>query len=153
MGVREDSVAPLAAVMAQMGATAAGLGVAEAARRLERFGPNRVAAERQIGWLGELVGRARNPLNGLLLGLAGLSWFTGDARAGVVSVLMVMVSVVLAFVQEHRSNKAAAALRAMVKTRATVRRVGADGVSALLEVPVDVLVRVIDGVMSDDERR
>ncbi len=140
MGVREDSVAPLAAVMAQMGATAAGLGVAEAARRLERFGPNRVATERQVGWVGELVGRARNPLNGLLLGLAGLSWFTGDARAAVVIVLMVMVSVVLAFVQEHRSNKAAAALRAMVKTRATVRRVGADGVSALLEVPVDVLV-------------
>ena len=39
-----------------------------------------------------------------------------------------------------RSNQAAARLRAMVRTRATVHRVPADGVSRMLEVPIEELV-------------
>ena len=83
----------------------------------------------------EFLGRARNLLNFLLLGLAGVSWATGDVRAAVVIVAMVILSVTLAFVQEHRSNKVAAALRAMVHTTASVHRGG-----AFKEVPLDTPV-------------
>ena len=83
----------------------------------------------------EFLGRARNPLNFLLLGLAAVSWATGDVRAAIVIVAMVILSVTLAFVQEHRSNKAAAALRAMVHTTVSVRR---DGV--FKDVPLHTLV-------------
>jgi Mg2+-importing ATPase len=38
--------------------------------------------------------------------------------------VMVMLSISLGFIQEHRSNEAAAKLRAMVRTTATVRRRG-----------------------------
>ena len=84
--------------------------------------PNLVAHERQQTVLEELIGRAKNPLNFLLLTLAAVSYFLGDTRAAAVIAGMVVLSVSLAFVQEHRSNNAAARLRAMVRTTATVLR-------------------------------
>ena len=61
--------------------------------------------------------------------------------AAVITV-MVVLSVTLAFVQEHRSNNAAARLRAMVRTTATVLRRGADAgaESHSLEIPFEELV-------------
>jgi Mg2+-importing ATPase len=117
-----------------------GLTDSEAADRLVRVGPNQVAREQKQGVFQELAGRAKNPLNVLLLSLAAVSWVTGDARAAVVICLMVILSVTLAFLQEHRSNQAAAKLRAMVRTQATVRRRTADGSSRLIEVPIEELV-------------
>ena len=137
---RDDSVAALPDLFARLVTSAGGLTDAEAAARLQRVGPNQVATEKQQTMLSEFIGRARNPLNALLLSLAVLSWFTGDARAAVVIMLMVVLSVLLAFVQEHRSNRAAAALRALVKTRASVQRIGGDGKPRLVETPVDDLV-------------
>lgn len=112
-----------------------GLTDAEAAARLQRVGPNLIAREQPQSMGRELLGRARNPLNFLLLGLAAVSWATGDIRAAIVIIAMVILSVGLAFVQEHRSNKAAAALRAMVHTTASVRRSG-----VFKEVPLHTLV-------------
>ena len=94
----------------------AGLTYEEAARRLQDFGLNLVARERKPTILQEIWGRARNPLNALLLTLAAVSYFIGDMRAAIVIVLMVLLAVGTAFIQEHRSNEAAARLRAMVKT-------------------------------------
>ena len=135
-----DANATAAAVLAALGTTAAGLADDEAAARLRAVGPNQVAHEREQTLLQEFIGKARNPLNALLLALAAVSWFTGDARAAIVIALIVVLSVVLGFVQEHRSNQAAAALRALVKTHATVARIGADGASAVRDVPLDTLV-------------
>jgi len=123
------------AVLAALGTAPAGLSEAEAARRLAAAGPNLIEREREPSALSEFIGRARNPLNALLLSLAAVSWFTGDARAAIVIALIVVLSVVLGFVQEHRSNKAAAALRALVRTHATVERGG-----VLRDVPLETLV-------------
>ena len=108
-----------------LGCTETGLDKAAAAVRLKRFGANRVAQEQRNGIFYELVNRTRNPLNGLLLTLSVLSYFLGDARAAVVIASMVILSIVTAFIQEHRSNQAAAKLRALVKTTASVKRPGA----------------------------
>ncbi|MBL1258593.1 magnesium-translocating P-type ATPase [Methylocystis sp. Sn-Cys] len=99
-----------------------GLSEAEAARRLRRHGSNRVASETGGGVFRELARNVFNPLNGLLLTLAVASWALSDRRAAIVISAMVILSVLLAFVQEHRSNAAAAKLRAMVRTHASVRR-------------------------------
>jgi Mg2+-importing ATPase len=96
-----------------MGTTPQGLTAEEAAARLRIVGPNLIAHDRQQSPLAELIGRARNPLNFLLLSLAAVSFFLGDRRAAAVITVMVVLSVTLAFVQEHRSNNAAARLRAM----------------------------------------
>jgi len=107
---------------AKLGSAPEGLSETEAAERLEKFGPNLVARERKATIPEEIWSRARNPLNALLLTLAIVSYFLGDVRAAVVIAAMVVLAIMTAFVQEHRSNQAAARLRAMVHTTASVRR-------------------------------
>jgi Mg2+-importing ATPase len=99
-----------------------GLTDAEVAARLKRYGPNTVAREGRPSIAAELWGRAINPLNALLLGLAVISYFLSDARSAIVIAVMVILSIGLGFLQEHRSNNAAAKLAAMIKTRASVKR-------------------------------
>ena len=124
----------------KLGSNAVGLVPDEAARRLKSYGPNLVTRERKPTILQEIWQRAKNPLNGLLLTLATVSYFLGDLRAALVIVIMVFLSVITAFVQEHRSNEAAARLRAMVKTTATVRRLRPDGHADFFEAPIETLV-------------
>jgi Mg2+-importing ATPase len=126
-------------LLQHLGTTSEGLSTEAAAQRLSAFGPNLVAHERRQSLVGELIGRARNPLNFLLLSLAAASYFLGDERAAAVIAVMVLLSVSLAFAQEKRSNNAAAKLRAMVRTTATVlRRTGAG--EQALEIPIEELV-------------
>ena len=108
--------------LAQLGTTGGGLDEGEAALRLRKMGPNAVAQERQASILVQLLVRLATPLNVLLLALAFASYLLSDARAAVMIAMMVILSVGLSFIQEYRSQKAAAALRAMVRTTATVLR-------------------------------
>jgi len=117
-----------------------GLATAEAARRLESYGRNLVSRVRKPTIIEEIWSRAKNPLNALLLTLAAASYLIGDLRAAAVIVLMVFLSVATAFIQEHRSNQAAAQLRAMVRTTASVRRADAGGHEDFVEVPIETLV-------------
>ena len=124
----------------RLGSSALGLAADEAARRLKSAGPNLVTRERKPTIPQEIWGRARNPLNALLVTLAAASYILGDVRAAVVIVVMVFLSVVTAFIQEHRSNEAAARLRAMVKTTASVRRPRAGAPADFAEEPLETLV-------------
>jgi Mg2+-importing ATPase len=99
-----------------------GLSSDEAKARLKKFGPNLVARQRKPTIPEEIWNRARNPLNGMLLTLAVVSYFLGDLRAAIVIATMVVLAIATAFIQEHQSNEAAARLRAMVHTTASVRR-------------------------------
>src|SRR6516164_7133511 len=136
------AVSKLSAVPAceTLGSQMTGLVTAEAARRLGSYGLNLVTRERKPTIIQEIWGRTKNPLNALLLTLAVVSYFIGDMRAASVIVLMVFLSVITAFIQEHRSNEAAAQLRAMVKTTASVRRMDAGGHEDFIEVPIETLV-------------
>jgi Mg2+-importing ATPase len=120
--------------------SAGGLEAEEAKRRLKSYGLNLVTRERKPTIFQELWRRARNPLNALLLTLAGVSYFLGDIRAAIVIALMVVLAIGTAFIQEHRSNEAAAHLRAMVKTTASVRREASAGAGDYIEVPIETLV-------------
>src|SRR6516164_7004140 len=106
----------------RLGSSVEGLTAAEASARLQALGLNLITRERKPTILQEIWGRARNPLNALLLTLAAVSHFLGDDRAAIVIVVMVLLAITTAFVQEHRSNAAAARLRAMVRTTASVKR-------------------------------
>jgi P-type Mg2+ transporter len=116
-----------------------GLAPDEAAERLRLEGPNQVAQAARHTIFGELVDRSINPLNVLLLALAIASYFLGDQRAAIVIAVMVVLSVSLGFLQEHRSNKAADDLRRMVLTKATLRRRGS-GTQDHLDVPIEQIV-------------
>lgn len=113
------------ALLARLQTSPEGLHPEEAKARLALHGHNLITKEGRPGILREIWGRAKNPLNALLLTLATISYFLGDIRAAIVITIMVILAITTAFIQEHRSNDAAAKLRAMVKTTASVKRKGA----------------------------
>ena len=102
--------------------TPEGLTPEQVKARLRSVGPNQVTQHVRHTIIGELVSRSINPLNLLLLTLAAASYLSGDQRVAIVIAVMVALSISLGFIQEHRSNKAADALRRMVLITATVRR-------------------------------
>ena len=112
----------IAAVLARTGSSEDGLTREQARAALTRFGPNEVEHEKPLpGWL-HLWYCYRNPFNLLLTLLAVVSYATEDMKATVVIASMVLLSTLLRFVQEGRSNRAAARLKAMVSSTATVLR-------------------------------
>jgi len=89
---------------------------------------------------GRLWENVKNPLVILLSILAVVSYITGDLRATIVILVMVVMGVVLRFIQEARADDAAEKLRAMVSTTATVIRDGKEQEISLLEiVPGDIV--------------
>ena len=127
----------------RLGVTDEGLLEREARLRLEQYGPNTVAYEVRKNPVLRLVELFLTPLSLLLLGLATLTWLTGETGGAVVIAIMVVLATVLSFVQEFRSSKAAERLREMVSTTATVLRKSASAgvpeeVNRLFEVRVTV---------------
>jgi len=118
----EASHDPLAAVFETLGTSTDGLSEAEVSGRRKTCGPNTVAHERITPWPRMLLNNFKNPFILVLVVLGVVSYATGDLRGTLVVSVMVAVSVVMRFMQEFRSSRAAEALRAMVRTTATVTR-------------------------------
>ncbi len=140
-------------VMSRMRTPEDGLTGAEAAKRLLEVGPNVVAANKQQGGLMRLWTAARNPLVILLMVLAGVSFVTGDVRAGSVMLIMVLLGVLLRFTQESRADAAAAKLQAMIHVTATVVRGGQDKEIPLREIVPGDMVKLSAGDMIPADAR
>ncbi len=143
---RGQGVPPLLATLAalevpdalrELAASERGLSAEEAGRRRAQWGPNRIAHERREPLALQVLRRLANPLNLLLLVLASISVAMGDRRAAFIILVMVILSLTLATVQERRSSRAAERLRAMVHTMAAVIRAPAP---AAAEIPIEELV-------------
>ena len=133
------------AALAELQTSRAGLRDAEVELRRERFGRNEVAHEKPPAWYAQLGHAFANPFNILVTTLAVVSAATGDTKAVVVVSLMVILSTGLRFAQEFRSNRAAEALRALVRTSTAVEREGDEystdsTLTRRREVPMDELV-------------
>lgn len=129
-----------AVVAGKLGTTENGLPEEEAARRRGMHGPNIVTEEAKHTRLKLFVRACLNPLVILLLALATVAFLTGDLRASIVMLIMVVLGVVLRFVQESRADDAAARLKAMITVTATVVRDGQAREVPLAElVPGDVV--------------
>jgi len=99
-----------------------GLTEAQASERRAVHGWNEVGQEKPLRWWVHLWQCYRNPFNLLLTLLAALSYYTEDIKATIVIGSMVLLSTLIRFVQESRSNRAAEKLKEMVSTTATVLR-------------------------------
>jgi Mg2+-importing ATPase len=130
-----------------------GLAQTEAEERARATGPNEVAQERKQGWILRFLKITRNPLVILLSVLSAISFLTGDARAGTVMAIMVMLSVGLRFWQEARADAAAEKLKAMIHVTATVVR---DGVAREIQlrdlVPGDIVKLAAGDMIPGDVR-
>ena len=130
-----------------------GLTSEEAASRLAEHGPNVLAKDQRPGF-GRLLSRTLlNPLIILLAVLATISFATGDPRAGIMMVCMILLSAVLKVFQESRANGAAAKLMAMISVNATALRDGAPHEIAVSQlVPGDVIQLAAGDMVPGDVR-
>jgi len=110
------------ALIARLNSHEDGLTEAQAQLIRERVGPNEIEHEKPLRWWQHLWYCYKNPFNLLLSVLAIISYYTEDTKATLVISLMVALSVLIRFVQESRSNRAADKLKAMVSNTATVLR-------------------------------
>ncbi|HEY3326576.1 MAG TPA: magnesium-translocating P-type ATPase [Novimethylophilus sp.] len=110
------------ALLDQFGTHPDGLTESQAEAVRERVGLNEVEHEKPLRWWTHLWYCYKNPFNLLLTVLAVISYYTEDMKAAIVISAMVVLSTLMRFVQEARSNEAADKLKAMVSNTATVIR-------------------------------
>ncbi|MGE5833274.1 MAG: magnesium-translocating P-type ATPase [Acidobacteriota bacterium] len=125
----------------RLGSGDGGLSTVEAARRLTEAGFNELRATRPFSRL-EIAGRQlRSPLLLLLVFAAAASAVTGEWLDASIVLIIVVSSVGLGYSREYSAETAAAALRARLHTRTTVRRDGRDQIVPTRDVvPGDVVL-------------
>ena len=130
----------------QLNAERSGLTPEQVEQRLEQCGPNEITHEKPPTWYHQLFRAFVTPFNGVLFAVSIVSLFTDvifaapedrTFRTIVVLISMVLLSTLLRFWQEFRSNQAAEELKAMVSSTAAVLRAG---MQRPQEIPISTLV-------------
>jgi len=129
--LRGVSRADKTTVISLLASQETGLTEDQVEEKLQQFGANEVAHEKAPAWYVQLLQAFFNPFIGILIVIAIVSLITDvflaapedrDYKTLIVVCIMVMLSSLLRFWQEFRSNLAAEQLKSMVKTTATVLR-------------------------------
>jgi Mg2+-importing ATPase len=132
--------------LTRLDAIRSGLTPEQVEERLEKHGPNEVTHEKPPSWYQQLFHAFVTPFNGVLFTVSIVSLFTDvifaapedrSFRTIIVLTTMVLLSTLLRFWQEFRSNKAAAELKAMVSSTTAVLRAG---MQRPQEIPISTLV-------------
>jgi len=113
----------------------AGLSRSEAKERFARYGHNSVAEAPRLDIVRKIGRRFAEPLVAILLVAAAISGATGDLGSFAIIVTVIVLSITLDLIQEHRAERAAEALKRSVAVHADVRRDG-----SVASIPVDQLV-------------
>lgn len=90
-----------------LSSTSAGLTSAEVAVRLVRYGPNLLRPGRKRVLLLQFLSKFLNPLVLILLATSFVLALTGDVTSFIIISVIVLISVTLDFVQEHKAGQAA----------------------------------------------
>ncbi|HEX6238314.1 MAG TPA: cation-transporting P-type ATPase [Acidimicrobiales bacterium] len=101
-----------------------GLSSAEAAARLARDGPNRLPPPRRPSAVRRFTDQLVHFFALMLWVASGLAFVAGLPELGVAIFVVIVVNAAFAFLQEHRADRAAERLRALLPLRVTVRRDG-----------------------------
>jgi Mg2+-importing ATPase len=129
--IKQIAVAGKTNFLSQLETRVQGLSAEEAKERLNTYGLNEVAHEKAPKWYVQFFEAFLNPFIGVLFVLSIISMVTDviiqapadrNYTTVIVISIMVMLSAMLRFIQEFRSNQAAEKLKSMVKTTATVIR-------------------------------
>ena len=133
-----------------------GLTRQEAARRLERYGPNTLEQGKRRSMALRLLDQLRDPMVLVLLGAAGLSLLVSsgeDWLDAAIILLIVVVNAAISISQEDGAQRALEALRRMSAPRAKVIREGAVALVPAEElVPGDLVVLEAGDLVPADGR-
>ncbi|MEA5097601.1 MAG: magnesium-translocating P-type ATPase [Burkholderiaceae bacterium] len=144
---------PQADIRSQLDADANGLSQQEALVRAERFGANTIKLKKDRALVLQYLAHFKNPLVMILLAASAISAFTGELTGFIIIWTIVLMSVTLDFVQEHRANRAAEKLRQTVAVMATVLRDGQQqNIPISMLVPGDVVLLSAGDLMPADCR-
>ncbi|MGP1254314.1 MAG: cation-transporting P-type ATPase [Kiloniellales bacterium] len=115
---------PAGEALAVFDASADGLDDAEADRRRQLYGPNRLPEPKRQGPLIRFLRQFHNLLIYVLLAAAGITALLGHLVDTVVILAVVVVNAAIGFVQEGKAEQALKAIRDMLAPKATVLRDG-----------------------------
>src|SRR5450755_1291670 len=104
----------------RLNSSANGLTRDQAAKQLAVYGPNRLQPRRQDSWLSLLLAQFKSPITLILIGAAILSSFLRDPTDAAIILVIVLISGLLGFWQEHSAANALKKLLAIVTTKSTV---------------------------------
>ncbi|HEY7177197.1 MAG TPA: cation-transporting P-type ATPase [Micromonosporaceae bacterium] len=157
-----DPRTPVPHLLSDLHSTPSGLSTREAARRLERYGPNTLVRRGRRPWQQDLARQFTHPLALLLWLAAALAAADQTMALAIAIVAVIVLNALLAFAQERQAERAVEALANYLPDRSTVRRDGHRMVVAASDlVPGDILLldagdrvsadaRVIDGILEVD---
>ncbi|MEM7813868.1 MAG: cation-translocating P-type ATPase [Candidatus Aenigmatarchaeota archaeon] len=139
------------AVIAELGSRADGLTDAEAAARLERYGPNEIIERKGRSAWRMLLAQFRSMLILMLLAATAVAALLGELIDAVVIFAIVVLNSLLGFRQEWKAERALAALKRLAAPKAEVVRNGRAEIIPVSEiVPGDmILLKVGDRVPAD----
>jgi Ca2+-transporting ATPase len=141
------------AAMQQLDTSEKGLTQAEAAKRLEKYGPNTLKEEKKISPWTIFFGQFKNFLIVLLIIATVISLFLGETLDAMVIFAIVVASALLGFYQEFRAEKAMEALKAMSSPTAAVVRDGEEiEIPSADVVPGDIVLLTAGDRMPADGR-
>ncbi|HEY7319950.1 MAG TPA: magnesium-translocating P-type ATPase [Candidatus Binatia bacterium] len=126
---------PAAEMLQHLGTARDGLSSEEASQRLARYGSNLLKPQKRSDVLTLLLAQFKSPLVVILLFATGLSFFLHDPVNASIILIIVLVSGLLGFWQEHSATNAVQKLLAIVQIKAAVLR---DGVAQ--EIPIEQIV-------------
>ena len=131
--------------------TSAGLSSTEAALRLTRFGPNVLHPAKKRMLLLQFLAKFRNPLVLILLVASTVLALTGDVTSFIIISVIVLISVTLDFIQEHKAGQAAERLSQSVAVRVQVLRDGKAHEIPLAElIPGDIALLAAGDLIPGD---
>jgi Mg2+-importing ATPase len=126
---------PLADLFAALHATPSGLNMRQAGARLRNHGPNRSRPPAGPSLARRVAARLLDPLILVLISASLISAMTGDAVSFAFVAVIVVFSILLDLLQEHRAGRAVEALQNSVALRVRVWRDG-----RCVELPAERLV-------------
>ncbi|WP_224364449.1 magnesium-translocating P-type ATPase [Hyalangium versicolor] len=144
---------PAEALLTRLGSSPSGLSSQEATSRLERHGPNTPEQHGRHSPILDFLRRFRDPLVLVLLVACIVSALTGDLTSASIIATVLLLSVTLDFLQEHRAGDAAERLRRSVAPRARVLRDGKEqDVPSATLVPGDIVLLEAGSLVPADAR-
>jgi magnesium-transporting ATPase (P-type) len=115
---------PLPEVFAATEAHETGLSAAEAASRLQRFGPNELPQSPPPAWWQILIRQFQSPLIYVLCAAAAVSVAVGDVTDAAFIALVLAINAAIGGYQEWRAERSSRALQKLLQIRAAVVRDG-----------------------------